>query len=950
MIKQFYEKLLPRQGVYCIGELDRSQPKGKQMRHHYAETLDELFNKVESVKSRKHDCYVSPSTYQKYKRAASECVAHKSFFIDFDVNEEKAEEGKAYATKEEAVAALDKFIADSGLPPPVRVNSGIGLHAYWIFDQEVAADEFLPYAKKFKSYCKDLITIFDEEATPADLARFMRVVGSTNYRPDPPAVCEIISDEIPLYDFEEFKDFLGEPEVESANDILARVSKGLSEEERKMLGLDNFKYSFEKIVIRSIEGDGCPQIADVVFNPNTVSRNTWAGVLTVAVRCDDGDTAIHKISEDYDNYDPEETYKVAHSFDGCRRCSWFEENSDKPELCGGCSHRGRISSPIQLGKEIRIARTPSAPDSIWQEPDTQKVQDFPDMLRPFYRGVNGGVLYQPPPVVDKKGVKHEQDPVVLLTHDLYPIRRMFSTTDGECLTLRLELPKDGAREFLFPMKLAYSKEEFKKALTSQGAFFNQNNAEVLMNYIIKWGQYLESVDRADIMRMQMGWTEDNNSFIIGKRELTRDGKEHVAAASPFVKGLSKLLVAQGSYDKWKKAAAELNRPGFEIHAFTMLTGFGSPLMRYTSTSGVVLSLHGKSGCAKTGAMYGALSAFGNPKELSIFDATHNGMIGRLLGLHNIVFGVDETSNMTPLVASQLTHAISHGKAKIRMQASVNAEREYEMSASGVGIFTTNNGMYAKFEILKANPDGEAARMVEIMVQKPPALAAVGGAKLGADIFDTFRTNFGFAGPEFIKEVFRLGDAYVMEQINKWGDRFDISFGDDSTYRFYKNLVTSTMTAGTITNQAGITNLDLDRIYHAVLLEMIQIRDKVIKVNRTDYDSILGDFINSSLGKVLVIKNDKVVMEPKGAIVARIETDKDLLQVSKAEIRKFLTERQVSTREFEHDMRSRGILFDEKKGRLTSGWKSGVSASPAYLYWLKSKIPDEWFADDTKSDS
>ena len=112
MIKQFYEKLLPRQGVYCIGELDRSLPKGKQMRHHYAETIEEFLDKVEGVNNRKHDCYVTPGSFQRYKRAASECVWHKSLFIDFDVNAEKAEEGKAYATKDEAIAYKNNGVPD----------------------------------------------------------------------------------------------------------------------------------------------------------------------------------------------------------------------------------------------------------------------------------------------------------------------------------------------------------------------------------------------------------------------------------------------------------------------------------------------------------------------------------------------------------------------------------------------------------------------------------------------------------------------------------------------------------------------------------------------------------------------------------------------------------------------------------------------------------------------
>jgi len=38
------------------------------------------------------------------------------------------------------------------------------------------------------------------------------------------------------------------------------------------------------------------------------------------------------------------------------------------------------------------------------------------------------------------------------------------------------------------------------------------------------------------------------------------------------------------------------------------------LMPYTSTSGVTVSLTGRSGNAKTGAMYAGLSIFGHPKD------------------------------------------------------------------------------------------------------------------------------------------------------------------------------------------------------------------------------------------------------------------------------------------------------------------------------------------------
>jgi hypothetical protein len=108
--------------------------------------------------------------------------------------------------------------------------------------------------------------------------------------------------------------------------------------------------------------------------------------------------------------------------------------------------------------------------------------------------------------------------------------------------------------------------------------------------------------------------------------------------------------------------------------------------------------------------------------------------------------------------------------------------------------------------------------------------------------------------------------------------------------------------------------------------------------------MLADFINKNMANILVIKEGRVTMEPRGPIVARIVSEESLLQVSKAEFKKYLGERKVSTREFEADMRSRKSLVDDKKGRLTTGWRNAISVDPAYLYWFKTELPSELIND------
>ena len=940
MLKQFYEKALPTQGVYCISGIDKT---GK-VSNRFAETLDDVLSTIERLK-KTQNVFVALGSFEGYSRKAVDCLYVRSFFIDLDVGEKKD-----YKDKADAHAALFKLQGAAGLPDPVVIDSGGGIHAYWLMDEDIPTEEWKTYAEKFKALCMSHITI--DPVVTADASRIMRSPDTFNFKTDPPRPTSVISDEIHVYGWQEFREFLGGPAAEGAQteealpiavaDILAEIPKGLDDDTKAMLKLDNFGKTFAVLAQKSVDEEGgCNQVKHMLENAATLEEPMWFAGLSIAKFCDDAATAIHDISNEHPDYNYDKTEDKASRFPAPRTCSWFIENY--PERCDGCQHRGKIVSPIVLGREFKVAAKADKEESVWEEPNTKTVSEFPEFLMPFVQGINGGIYFVPAPKIDKKGTKHQDDPILILPHDLYPIQRMFSPHDGECLLMKLVLPKDEVREFLVPMKQVYAKEAFKALMAANGVFASSNNTEHLMNYVVKWAQYMQTINKADQMRMQMGWTEERvdearwpkRSFVIGKKEITITGETIDAPSSPFVKNLAKHLVPHGTYARWRESMDYLNNPEFELHAFASMSGFGSPLMCYTSTSGVAMSLFGKSGNAKTGAMYAGLSVFGNPKNLSVVAATENGLTGRYLGLHSLMFGLDEIGDKKAEDLGRLIHAVSHGKAKIRMQGSVNAEREYEMSASMIATFTTNHTIYGKLESVKANPDGEAARLIELHIHKPSLLEREG--QLGEYIFDAFNFNYGHAGPMFIKEVIRLGDNYVLDHIAKWNEKFKSDFGTHTQYRFYQNLVGANFGGASIANEHNITAYNLDRIYHETVRAMIDIRDNVVKVNRTDYSSLLGDFINRNMGNILVIKNNNVTMEPRGQIVARICSDEHLLQVSKSEFKRFLAEKQISPREFEFEMKGKKILIDDKKGRLTTGWKSAIQVDPAYLYWFKTEL-------------
>lgn len=941
MRKEFYGKVLPTQGVYCVAQIN---PGTGRTRHIYVYSLDELNAALDdAAEQTEANVYVAPCSFENESRLANNAAYGRSFFVDLDVNHGKV----CYPSKEVALAALDSFLESTGLPPPVRIDSGGGIQAYWLFEDDVPAEEWKVYALKFKQFCIDSELLIDPAVT-ADAARIMRCPETLNLRTQTQSA--FIDTEFYQYDFAAFKDFLGAVPIELEE--IKRPSK-IDDETKAIAMLDNFEDSFALLAERSLAGEGCEQFKYILNNVATLSYDQWFDALSVAHRCSDREEAIRRVSEGYPEYNPEEAEFKANETgkaSGPRTCATFDQNN--PGVCDGCPFKGRITSPIALARKLRVPAMQTAPlpeplpvdpedDSVWGEGDDKDLLVFPEYLFPYSRGINGGVYYTPPATIDKAGGKTQDSPFQILTRAIYPYKRMFSVHDGESLMMRTVMPMDGYREFLLPVDHIYSNEHLIKAIVKSGTTFDPEKLKLVTKYFIRWAEYFSSTSRAEQMRMQMGWTRERDGFVIGNNEVTTTGEIVRSAASPLVRGVAQHLKPQGIYEVWKKATRTFNEPGFEMHAFGMMTGFGSPLMHMTPVAGAsICFVSANSGTGKTGALYAAISIWGNPKDLSLVDqgATQNGYIGRYLNLKNIIFGIDEASNARPEELAKLVHATSHGKAKIRMQSSVNAEREHEDSASLITFFTSNQSIYDKLRTLKNSPDGEMARLIEFTIRKPPQLTD----DMGVEVFDKLRHHYGYAGLEFMQHYFKVGHDYVKELVDKWQKRFNAEIGDETGYRFYRGLVAATFAGGELAKEAKIIDIDLDRVFKAVILEIIQLKDDTVKLNKTDYPALVSEFIYQYWSGMLVLDEpNRVIREPMAGrpLVARAEAHTDTLYIAKGEFRKFLATKQVSSREFEKAMQNEGLLSKMDRHRLSTGWGKGIHGNAIAVYSIKMKLPE-----------
>ena len=917
MINQFYTRALPTEGVYCVADIN---PTTKRTRHKFVESIDDLVKTIDSLRATTN-VFVAMSSFKGHSRKADQASYGRSFFVDLDVGE-----GKGYESKEDALESLAKFVEANGLPPAITVDSGTGVHAYWFLDKNLPTEEWKVYAEKFKDLCLNNGLAIDPVVT-ADVARILRSPDTFNYKTNTPTPTKVITWHEEVSTIEDWITILGENETIVDFEDIVNAKVPLSSEQRKALKLDNFQSKFKTIAIKSLKGEGCAQIANIITNAASLDEPLWYAGLSIAQHCSDRDEAIHKISEDHPEYTRQGTERKANQTqDKPQSCITF--NNMNPGLCDSCQHFNKITNPLSLGKEFIPAIVPSNTPLVMNG----RMVGLPKDLYPFvYGGKEGGIYYEPPQEFDDDGQSLPRKKAILVCkYDLYPVRRVDSPTDGECLEMQVHLPHDPVRNFSMPMRCLYSVNDFRDIITSQGILYNPNSQQgkYLMTYLYAWGDYLITKSKAEIMRQQMGYTEDKKAFIVGDKELTHDGQVLNSPTNPLIRDMVKKLHTLGSYDLWKEAANKLNTPSLELQAFTMLTGLGSILMHRTSTPGVTIALTGAdSGSAKTGALRAALSMWGEPEKLGLHTekgGTTNGMVERYLTLHNIVFGLDEVGNIEGKDLSGLVHKIATGSGKIRMQASVNAEREQKASASLIAILTSNHSLYDKIHQYKKNANGEIARFIEFTVRKPKLF--YDNPEAGFEIFDTFNKNYGWAGIDFVKNLYKTSEEVVDRKFAEWSNKFKEDFGHDTTYRYYENLITATFTAAELAIEFGIVSLDLERIYKKTIGDMISIRDNGQRVNDIDYESILGEYINAHQTGILAIDDNRVAMDPRTDLIIRAEIDQAKMYIEKRHFRDYLTKNGVSIGEFVFQMKEKGYKIHDRKKRMGVGWKPTTGLS------------------------
>jgi hypothetical protein len=914
------DAVLPQEGRYCIIGI------GRYPDQRFLETRQEVDETIEEFVAAKIDVYFGCSKFGPLNERTHENVSHvRALWLDIDCGPTKGvpnSKGKieGYLDQQTGLAELQSFCKAVGLPKPILMNSGNGIHAYWLIDETVSRQEWEPLAKRLKQLCKEHGLIVDDKVFEA--ARVLRPAGSFNFKnKEEPKAVEVWNDHTVALSYEDWRNLLGAPKEEAEpQETPEFVPSAMSPMMQALM--ENKIKRFKTIMLKA--ENGCAQLNHCFANQEEIDEPLWVSALSIAAFCVDGDEAAHKMSNKYPDYDAEEVESKLRNIrkrGGPHHCATFEERN--PNGCDGCPHKGKIKSPIVLGFDIEEAEPQDNEVTVEDDGKAKKYQ-IPDYPFPYFRGKNGGIYKKPPEEGD------EVEPPLVYEHDFYAVKRMRDPELGEVVLFRLHLPHDGVREFTLTAAVICSKDGLRQALAQHGLVTYKAQYENLTTFVVLSVKNLQYSKKAETMRTQFGWADGDSKFILGDREITKDGVFY-SPPSSTTRDISEKLHIKGAFEKWKEVFDLYAQPGLEPQAFAALTGFGSPLLKFTGLEGAIINLiHPESGSGKSTALFMCNSISGQPKELtSMYKDTFNAKIHQLGVMNNLANTIDEITNLSGMEFSDLAYSISQGRGKNKMKGQTNELRINNTKWQGITLCSANASFYEKLGVAKSSPDGESMRLLEYKIEPSNLIPP----EVGKAMFDhQLRENYGHAMETYAQWlVNNLEEAVAL--VRQVQARIDKEVQFTARERFWSGVVACNIAGGLISRKLGLHSFDMAAVFQWVK-EMLNTMRQEIKPPQANPITIIGEFMNSHIHNALVV-NDTAdsrssmvplpLMEPKGELMIRYEPDTKDLYIAATPFKKFCVTQQINYRSTLQELEKIGVFKEATNKRMSKGMKV---ASPA----------------------
>ena len=845
---EFLQTILPEEGIKYLVSIDQ---KGRT-KHYPFTDLEKMVKAVEEFDAKDvqvyHACssflepYVEVEGKRRYRVPANHNKA-KAFWIDLDCGEDKAAESKGYLTKKDAAFSLREFCAKTQLPTPMLVDSGNGLHAYWLLTKAIKPATWNKIAFRLKAITTHHGLYADPTGT-ADFARILRPVGSTNKKGTPRQV-KVLLKATPV-DPQTFAQILNAVALPASASTTPPKSADASINDDLISHLPPSIPIYAEVIASK-----CAQIAEMRDTKGDVNYEHWRGVIGLIKYCEEGidkarEWSTEREATGHTQNDVDSKYETWSS--PPTTCEFFSKCN--PTGCEGCTFKGKIKTPAVLGRKEPDVK----PTEVQAKVDGVSMQVVvPEFPKGYGHDNNQMIRF----MEDKDGIMHA---FTFCSNLFYPIHRIKRESGEFSLGIRMHLPDKRTREFEIDTQYLASPQKLIEGL-ARHELLPTNNKDASMHMTAYLRDSLEKLKQeAEELNTytSFGWIDNYQGFLIGDRLYHKDGTVRKVLIGSYARDKAAAFpTPTGTSEGYSKALNYLYaRDGMEPMQYVVSAGFGSVLSPLGDSmyKGLVFAVVGEETAkGKTTVCWSALYAFGDADRMSLKteeNATVNARYARLGTYRNIPMLIDEVTNVEPAELSKFAYSVSLGQEKERLTVGKgnSGVRFAESQTWAMNLFlTANKDMHAALAASQGNTQAEAVRLIQIKIDRydTPKLkmSEVEAAKKQMFI------NQGAAGDVFLRYVVTNLDD-VMQRMAKWGVKLENDM-PDVKYRFYRSHAICSFTALEICNELGITKFDIDKLYAFVQQLFIELAVSVKEQNTITPEDALNRMLNDLSPRILV---------------------------------------------------------------------------------------------------
>jgi hypothetical protein len=887
--------------------------------------VEELSQAVLFLDQKEDNVYYAVSAFQnRNNRKQSNVRSTQCLALDVDCGP-----GKPFKNWKVGLKALGEFISATGLPKPMIIHSGNGLHAYWPLRDEASPAEWQPVANSLKKACVD--HQFEVDFTvPADSARVLRPVGTHNKKNGKPVYLLIDADPVHLTTISQVLD------VSTYN-----IPTGVSQRPSNLLAALAVKTDFPPSNPAFI-AEKCAQIKWGVAHQDEVDEPFWYAMIGVAAHCQDPQQTAIAWSNQHPDFDQMKTLSKltqwTQSATGPATCKKFQDL--RPSGCAKCPVRNKITSPNQLGVQYQaIAAPQNAPDP------TSTIVPIP---KPFKRTAAGIKR-----VVDNTDVD-------ICNFDLYPVSYGKDESLGyEVVRYHWQRPHVGWQELKMRQALlAEGSREFSTAIADQGIVLkNKYQTEDFQMLLRSYMEELRQRRTVTHLYSTMGWKEEFKQFVLGN-VLFRVDQNGAVNDEPIVLSATtqrlgaELYEAAGDPDEWVKFTTLLDKAQLYPHMFSLGVGFSAPLYAFTGLKGITVSLYGPTGGGKTLAQYWQQSIWGVPEKLHFAAKfTQNALFGRMGMYAHLPMTIDEATLVDQDEVGEFLYWVTQGRDKARMNRQ-SEERDARTWAMPVTI-STNKSWQTKLTASGLDTGAQMARLLEITV--PPHKLFSRDSEAGRRIYNFLMANHGHVGREYMRRLMDLGPdtikADIDEAVATFAQRYKCKFSGEE--RYWEQCLVLADLGLRYASDWGLINFDYRTGIEWVLKQLGAIRRAVTETYADSFD-VLSEYLNDNADAAITMLHTGSVRPvpdynrmPRNDLRIRFDLfrkgssdrfDRGIVLLDRTHLRRWLAKNGVDYRTFIGQIESDGALASPKSGKAYLGKDTSIKLGQTYVIGVSLNHP------------